>query len=261
MVFDQMLEQARSGAVTLPADWGQGRAIFGGVIGAIALQAMRQQLADERPLRSLSISFIGPVQAEQPVTVTAEVLRQGKSVTQAEARLHQDGEVRLVALGSFGHGRESSVAVPAIEAPEAPAPEDCRELPMIEGVTPAFIRHTPMRFGLGGFPFTGHQGRTMGGWMRFAEPPASVREEHLVGLIDAWPPAVLPHLKKPAPASSLAWTMELMQPAPPIAPDDWLLYEAVVEQAADGYAQTRAGVWTAAGELVALSRQTVTVFG
>jgi acyl-CoA thioesterase len=48
---------------------------------------------------------------------------------------------------------------------------------------------------------------------------------------------------------------------PALKGDDWLLYRAEIDQAADGYGQTSAGIWTAAGELIALSRQTVIVFG
>ena len=52
-----------------------------------------------------------------------------------------------------------------------------------------------------------------------------------------------------------------MATALPIAGDEWLLYKATIEHARDGYGHCAAMVWNAAGELVAISRQTVTVFG
>ena len=101
----------------------------------------------------------------------------------------------------------------------------------------------------------------MGGWMRFRDSDAPLSPAHLVALIDAWPPALLPHLSKRVPASSLSWVLELMHPLPELKCNDWLLYRATIDQAADGYGQTSAGIWTASGDLLALSRQTVTVFG
>ncbi|MDX1589396.1 MAG: thioesterase family protein [Oleiphilaceae bacterium] len=260
MHFDQILQQATSGEVRLPEDWGQGRATFGGLLGALANNAMRACLADQRPLRSLNLSFVGPAAPGGLVQIRAEVLRQGKSVTQVESRIEQDGETVLVALGSYGHGRNSIVAVPGRPAPKAPTPDEAKPLPWIEGVTPAFTRHIAMHFGLGGFPFSGSESRRMGGWMRFRETPRALTEAHLVALVDAWPPAVLPQLEKPAPASSLSWTLQMVEPDPQLAADEWLLYEAHIDQARDGYGQTQAGIWSRDGKLLALSHQTVTVF-
>jgi len=82
---------------------------------------------------------------------------------------------------------------------------------------------------------------------------------HLITLIDAWPPAVLPLLSKPAPASSVTWSVSFMQPLPQLA-SDWWLYRAEIAQAADGYGQTSAHIWDKDGVLVAISTQTVAVF-
>jgi acyl-CoA thioesterase len=79
-------------------------------------------------------------------------------------------------------------------------------------------------------------------------------------LIDVWPPTVLQQLKWPAPASTMSWNVEFIHPHPVIAPTDWLGYECVTRQAAQGYAHTEANIYTPDGTLIALSRQTVTVF-
>ena len=124
-----------------------------------------------------------------------------------------------------------------------------------------FTQHIEMRWAFGNLPFSGKGGREMGGWMQFREAPEVFTDAHIVALVDAWPPAVLPHLKDRAPASSLSWALEIVHPRPVINPGDWLLYRATIDQAGAGYGHTHAGIWTASGELVALSRQTVTVFG
>lgn len=83
---------------------------------------------------------------------------------------------------------------------------------------------------------------------------------HLIGLIDAWPPATLPLLKTPAMASSLSWTVEFMHPQPSLAPDEYTVYRAELKESSNGYGHSRAQIWNQKGELLALSQQTVTHF-
>ncbi|QSP96189.1 thioesterase family protein [Marinobacter salinisoli] len=261
MTFDQLLAAIRSdNELVLPQSWGQGRATFGGLVAALTFERMAALVPEERAMRSLQTSFVGPVEPGVPARFESELLREGRAVTQVQGRIVQNGEVRLVCLASFGGERESAVRVDALPAPEAASVELCQDLPYIEGVTPAFTRHIEMRWAFGHMPFTGKGGREMGGWMQFRDRPEVVSDAHIVALVDAWPPALLPHLKAPAPASSLSWALDILHPRPALEPGDWLLYRAGIDQAGAGYGHTHAGIWTASGELVALSRQTVTVF-
>ncbi len=262
MTFDDLLESVSKGDdVLIPASWAQGRASFGGLTAALVFDRMAEVAEAGRPMRSLQVSFVGPVKPEVPAKVSAEVLREGKAVSQVLGRIEQEGQAQLVAMASFGGDRESSVQVSGLPAPSATPPEECQALPYIKNVTPEFTQHIDMRWSFGGLPFSGKVSREMGGWMRFREPPAQISDAHIVALIDGWPPALLPHLKTPAPASSLSWAMDLVYPRPEIRPDEWLLYRATIDQASGGYGMTQAGIWTQRGELVATSRQTVTVFG
>jgi acyl-CoA thioesterase len=262
MTFDELLKaSAHKDGLTFPTSWSQGRATFGGLTAALVFSRMASVVAQGRPMRSMQVSFVGPVKPDVPALLSAEILREGKAVSQAMGRIEQDGQPQLVAFASFGGGRESVVSVEPEPAPEAPAPDECQSLPYIKDVTPEFTRHIEMRWAFGDMPFSGKGGREMGGWMQFREPPESLTDAHIVALIDAWPPALLPHLKSPAPASSLSWALDIMHPRPDIQPGDWLLYRATIDQAGSGYGHTQAGIWTRHGELVATSRQTVTVFG
>ena len=261
MQFDELLTAAGSEELVFPASWAQGRATFGGLVAAVVARQMQQAVTGDRAMRALQISFVGPVAADEPVQIEVEVLREGKAVSQVQGRMLQQGEVRLAMLGSFGGSRASAVAVAGDRAPEVASADSLKALPHLPGITPDFIQHLDMRWTFGGLPFSGSDSREMGGWMRFREQPKALTDAHLVALVDAWPPALLPHLKQPAPASSLSWTLEFVYPRPTLAPDDWLLYRASIDQAAAGYGHTQAQIWNASGELVALSRQTVTVFG
>lgn len=264
MHFDELrrtFAQAPDHTAQIPAEWGQGRASFGGALVGLIFDRMKAALNEDRTLRSLMVSFVAPAVPDQELTLSAEMLRKGRSVTQMEGRASQNGQTVAVVLASFGQGRESSVRVDPTEPPRVAGPDGAKELPYIEQVTPAFTRHIEMRFAIGGFPFSGKAHREMGGWMRFREAPEALDDTHLIALVDAWPPALLPHVAKPVPASSLAWTLEFVYPQPPVAPDDYLLYRATIDQAHNGYGHVHAHIWSSSGELVALSRQTVTVFG
>ncbi|MFC5699362.1 acyl-CoA thioesterase [Pseudomonas sp. GCM10022186] len=265
MNFSELIQAARSNPaeVVVPATWGQGRAVFGGVVAALAFEAMKAKVEAGRPVRSLATTFVGPLEPEVPANFEAELLREGKAVSQVFCRVLQKGQVVALVQGSFGGSRQSVVRMDAEPAPEMKGPEDCFELPYVQGVTPEFTRHLAMRWGIGGMPFSNSREREMGGWVRFRgqvdkEP---LGEAHLLALVDAWPPATVPHLPAPAPGSTLTWTIEFVQPLPQLDTHDWCKYLARIEHARDGYGHAVAALWTPTGELVAMSRQTVVVFG
>ena len=78
MTFSQLLHAVRLNphAVVIPSVWGQGRAGFGGLAVALVFEAMRAKVPQGRPVRSLAITFVGPVAPDVPVSFQAEVLRQ-----------------------------------------------------------------------------------------------------------------------------------------------------------------------------------------
>ncbi|MCQ4327243.1 acyl-CoA thioesterase II [Stutzerimonas stutzeri] len=265
MTLSELLQAVRDNPrdIVVPASWGQGRAGFGGLVAALVYESMRAKVPEGRPLRSLAITFVGPLALDTPASFEAQVLREGKAVSQMLGRAVQDGQVVTIVQGSFGAPRASAIAVAAEAAPAMPPVEACQELPYVPGATPEFTRYLAMRWGIGGLPFSGNTSREMGGWVRQRGdvPREPMTEAHLLALVDAWPPAVLSHLQGFAPGSSLTWTVEFIQPLPAVDSHDWCMYRALIEHARDGYGHCAAALWTPAGELVALSRQTVTVFG
>ncbi|MFB4393515.1 MULTISPECIES: acyl-CoA thioesterase [unclassified Pseudomonas] len=264
MNFPQLLDAVRNtpDSVSIPADWAQGRASFGGLMAAMVFEAMRGKLNDARPVRSLAITFVGPAAPDVPIRFEAEVLREGKAVSTLLGRAVQEGLVVTLVQGSFGAGRPSSVEVAAAPAIDMqPLEQSAPELPYIKGVTPDFMRHVALRWAVGGLPFSGNSSRQMGGWVRLRDvPQAPLTEAHLLALVDAWPPSLMPHLKQPAAGSTLTWTIEFIQPVANLTTLDWCRYCVETEYARDGYGHAAAALWTAQGELLALSRQTVTVF-
>lgn len=249
--------------IEIPSTWGQGRATYGGLVAAMLISHLIGQLDPAQVLRSATVSFVAPALAGT-ATLSAEILRQGKSATQAEARLWQDGQVVAVLLASFALPRESSIQVAPIHAaPEfnAATPLDVSQMPYIAGMMPEFFQHLDIRWAKGKPPFSGAARPDFAGWMRYQDQ--SLPEfglAHFFGLIDAWPPAVLPMFKNPAPASSLCWTLEFIQQPVGYSAADYWRYAVQCDAAADGYAHTEAHIWDAQGRLMAISRQTVSVF-
>ncbi|HKS11480.1 MAG TPA: thioesterase family protein [Pseudomonas sp.] len=264
MNFSQLLAavRGREPGITVPASWAQGRASFGGLMAALLFEAMRHKVGDGRHARSLAITFVGPAAPEVPLTFEIEVLREGKAVSTLLGRVLQNGVVVTLMQGSFGAGRDSVVRVDGLPPPDMkPLAQAAPELPYVKGVTPEFMRHVALRWALGGMPFSHDTSRRMGGWVRLRgvdEEP--VGEAHLLALVDAWPPTLLSHLKQPAAGSTQTWTIEFIQPVRRLSTLDWCQYCAETEHARDGYGHAAAGLWSAEGELLALSRQTVTVF-
>lgn len=286
-ILDRVAVEAGRAAFEIPDGWGQGRATLGALVAALSLRAMRSVAAggeaqdgiEPRPPRSLLCSFTAPV---EPGGVAIEVarLRRGGSVTHAEARVLQGGEVACVVLASFGAGRDSTLAVDSQPRPDAPGPDGLDELPFLPGVTPEFTRQVAYRWALGAPVFSGRGRREMGGWCRLRDGRGAATEERLLALVDAWPAAVLSRIDRPAPASSLTWAIEFVQPIAAPAPslagetadeagmrgvavsttDDWWFYRSQTESSAGGYAHESAALWDPAGRLVAVSRQVVAVF-
>lgn len=264
MQLDQLLiTAAQQEDVELPQNWAQGRAIFGGLVAGLMV-ARAEHLVNDRTkvLRSAFVSFVGPV-ASGAATLSAQILRQGKSVVSIQVHLIQDGQVQSVLVASFGAPRKSMIEVLGSHtAPQFRDPKDCQPLPFIAGMTPEFFQHFDVVWSEGSLPFTGAKQPDFGGWMRFksSEHIAQVTLPHLMVLGDTWPPAVLPMFTSMAPASSLNWNLELIQMPMQAMGNSWWQYQVKTDYAADGYGYTQAKIWDEQGNLVALSRQTVTIF-
>ena len=82
-----MLDRAATGDVHVEEGWGQGRATFGGLVGGLLVSAMLPHVPQAASLRSLTVNFVAPV-APGAAQADVEVLRSGKSATQALSLIH-----------------------------------------------------------------------------------------------------------------------------------------------------------------------------
>lgn len=245
-------------------DWQQGRTLFGGLLSALSVQAMRDVCGADWPLRALQTNFIGPVSLE-PFDVEVSLLRQGKNVRQVKATVLQTDaqgveQVCGILLGVFGTGRTSQIPSRRPTQPTvALSAQASTTLPYMPGLTPNFTQHLDFRLAEGAFPFTGG-----GDWLtrfhlRLKESTGVDPELIAVILADAGPTPTLSQAKNFAPASSVSWTLEL-RPVTNVDPEGmWRLDQDTIAYD-EGYANDRAQLWTPDGQLAAFGYQVVAVY-
>jgi len=259
--FSQLLHRAKRqpGTVELdvPSDWMQGRSVFGGLQVVVALEAMRS-IVPSTVLRTLQATFVAPV-PEGPVTARAHVLRRGKSATHVEARLVDGDETLAVVIGVFGHARSSKAA----HQPQKPHVETAGALDLVyvPGAFPSFTQHFGGRWLRGARPFSSEPCHEQVVEVVVKDEAATATEGHVVAIADFIPPVALAWLDAPSPASTLTWMLEFLDDNVGRHPLAGWRVDAVLVAARDGYTNQAVTVWAPDGTPVALSRQSMLVFG
>jgi len=259
--FSQLLQTIhRSGGEAtweVHPEWLQGRAVFGGLQAILAVHAMRGLIDADIPLRTLQVAFVAPSTSSH-IQARATLLRRGKSATQLEARLSDGDTLLAVVIGVFGKPRASRLHL----MPEMP-PVDCdkpRRLPYVPGLSPSFTQHFDAHWLRGGMPFSGEQDPKLSVTLGM---PGEVRssEFHVLAMADFLPPVALSWLQSPAPGSSMTWMLEILSGVVDGLPMDGWRADADMQAAADGYTHQSVMLWGPQGQPIALSRQTMVVFG
>ncbi len=268
MNLNQLIELAKqhsiapssSPSISVPADWTQGRTVFGGLSAALVFAAIKRQVNSDRVIRSITFNFVGPLEYKLPFTIEVDVLRQGKNATQVIGKALQGGKVAVLCQACFGVARKSKINVENQQSHGMQLPKKPKFIPQIPKVTPKFLRHFDLAMDQGSLPFTGSKTSKIHGWMRLSDKDSVITEAELIGLVDAWPPTVLQLLRWPAPASTMTWNMEFIETNITYTAEDWFAYQAETRHAASGYAHSDANIWDKNGKLLVISRQTVGIF-
>jgi acyl-CoA thioesterase len=262
MLFSELLRSldGADGAFSMRVseDWGQGRATFGGLIAAAGNAALRRVIAADRPLRSLQTTFVGPASAGT-WQLRTRVLRVGRAVTLAQCDVVDAGAVAATIVGVYGADRESAVRVPLAPTPSPRALDELQDMAFDPEHLPLFVQHFGMRWAEGGRPYSGVRSRSTV-FIRHRDP-APLTESHVVALVDCIPSPALSMFKARAPASSLVWTLELLEHDYGFAPDAYWRIDTEIDAAGEGYVHQTGVLSDPNGRPVALSRQIVAVFG
>jgi len=253
------LENSDSNSTRFSESWSQVRSAFGGLSAAFAVTAMRKKMAQPQTIRSLMISFIAPVIPGE-VKIEADILRQGKNVTQCSANVISGGQIALQAMAAFGNSRE---AFKPSAASNKVLPNRDRGIAFSDNTKrlPHFLQYFDGCWTDGGIPFSGNYKSFLNMWVRHKQDISRFPIEKLVTIADIPPPVLLSHFEKPpVPASSLTWSLEFVE-APERITGEWFYMEFEVNAAADGYTQQSGKIYDELGRLIALTRQSMVYFG
>jgi acyl-CoA thioesterase len=263
MLFSETLAsmQPREGGwrAVIGEDWSQGRATFGGMVAALGNEAMRRLVSADRELRGLETTFVGPALAGE-VSIDAEILRVGKAVTIARARVWSDGKTAATLTGIYGAARATALFIAPTVADEVRPALDLPDRSSAEMGGPSFVRHFAYRWAQGAAPFTGSSLRSAKIYVRHHDP-APLSESHVVALIDCIPSVVLQLMSTPVPSSSLTWTVQFLRHDYRFAPEAWWRIDAEVNSAGSGYSCESCILLDPNGAPAAIARQMVVVFG
>ena len=243
-------------AAKLGSQWAQGRTTYGGASAALALAAaQRVGGAGLPPLRSATISFVGPLAGE--VEARARVLRQGRNATWIHAEISGEGGVGLTASFVFMGEGDSALVLKGCAPPDDVVPVEQARVIAVAPPAPQFLA--------GNFD------------VRFARPPASQPEPELSRWVrltardgldpmvemllvgDGLPPGVMPLMSRTARVSSMTWQINLLTSHPETR-DGWWLLRSEGDYAVHGCSSQRMGLWNADGVPMATGMQSIAIF-
>jgi len=250
------MQQSESGVtLDVTSDWMQGRSVFGGLQATMAVAAMRTLITT--PLRTLQVTFIAPVPAGK-VSAQATLLRQGKNASHVEARVMVGDQVACLAIGVFGNARETVIK----KLPPQPSIQTRQPIvfPYVDGMTPEFLRHFKGAVLLGDLPFAGKPLSDVVVSLDMLDN-GNATEAHLLAIADFMPPVALSWLKTFATGSSLTWMLEFLVDDFAALPLQGWRADATLVAARDGYTSQSVMLWGPGGVPVAISRQSMVVFG
>lgn len=236
-------------------DWMQGRTLYGGASALVAYTMATRAFPDLPPLRAAQIGFVAPVGEE--IELQAEIVRQGRNVTQVRSEILSGGKVALTAFWLFANAREpNAVQTPPPLADWPGPPEDSAAA--MKGQGPAFIQNNfDVRFGQSKGE---DHGATIRRWARLTEDHSLDPVAKLVLMGDVMPPGAMRIMQRLGPISSINWSFNVLDPDTQ-SPGGWYLAENASQHADLGYSSERLRMWDAQGKQVLDGLQCVAVFG
>jgi acyl-CoA thioesterase len=236
-------------------DWLQGRTLYGGASALVAYTMAARAFPGLPPLRAGQVAFVAPVGEE--IALTAEIIRQGRNVTQVRSAIWSEGRIALSAFWLFAEGREANAAHPAAPPEDWPGPpEDSAEV--THSFAPSFVaKNFELRHG----QTKGEdRGATVRRWARLTEAHDLDPVSKLVLMGDVMPPGAMRAMQRQGPISSINWSFNVLDPESR-SRDGWYLAENASQHADAGYSSERLRMWDADGKQVLDGLQCVAVFG
>lgn len=254
-LLDPITGQPGPVRLTHAQEWLQGRTLYGGASALVAYTMATRAFTGLPPLRAAQVSFVAPV--GEDIELTAEIIRQGRNVTQVRSEILSGGKIALTAFWLFAQEREANAVRPS-DAPENwPGAPLESELTM-QAEAPSFIANNfEIRYGQAKGE---DHGATIRRWARLTEDHTLDPVGKLVLMGDVMPPGAMRIMQRRGPISSINWSFNVLDPQSR-SPDGWYLAENASQYAGAGYSSERLRMWDADGRQVLDGLQCVAVFG
>lgn len=254
---DSMRPSETGFEVSIPPDWLQGRAIYGGLSAALCVRAAHLHVEELPTLRSAQITFFAPPGAAE-VSLTPRLVRQGRSASFVHVDMHSVGAPVMQATLCFGAARPSDFSAQWLPAPAMLPLEGAP--PFFEaGPAPNFAQHFNSRWAGGQIPASGAPVGDVSVWLQHKDEAARTSIEGLVCMADALPPAAMTMFRAFAPASSVTWLLDIVGPLRSPA-DSWWLARSTTQSVGEGYSTQKMTLWNQNGEPVIIAQQNCAIF-
>jgi acyl-CoA thioesterase len=236
-------------------DWMQGRTLYGGASALVAYTMAVRAFPGLPPLRAGQIAFVAPV--GEDIELNAEIVRQGRNVTQVRSEILCEGKFALSAFWLFGEGREANAVHSAAPPEDWPGPPKETE-EVTHKFAPSFVANNfELRHGQAKGV---DRGATIRRWARLTEAHDLDPVSTLVLMGDVMPPGAMRAMRRQGPISSVNWSFNVLDPENR-SRDGWYLAENASQHADLGYSSERLRMWDADGKQVLDGIQCVAVFG
>ena len=254
-LLEPITGQTGSARLEHASDWMQGRTLYGGASALVAFTMAKRAFPDLPPLRAAQVGFVAPV--GEDIELSAEIVRQGRNVTQIRSEIHSAGKLALTAFWLFGTERDANARQAADGPDDWPgAPED--NAVAMAGQGPSFIQNNfEIRFGQA--KDTDH-GATIRRWARLTEDHSLDPASKLILMGDVMPPGAMRIMQRLGPISSINWSFNVLDPETQ-SENGWYLAENSSQHADAGYSSERLRMWDSDGRRVLDGLQCVAVFG
>jgi acyl-CoA thioesterase len=229
----------------------------GGIVTALAVQTMATELSEPgQRLRTLHTAYVAPV-AHGPVEVDVEVLRRGRSMSQARAEVRNPGSdhghLTTAVFGSTRRGFEFTDLAPPKELVPLSDARSFRD-PLPTGVekfppTPFWDSRVEGRAALGHFPWEEYvpERAEHGTWYHLDDSPMDdlgvLDPLALIVFADTMPGAVA---EKIGPGERNGWfgpSVDLTVHLLDACRSEWVLAHNCARHAGDGYASVDVALW------------------